>query len=405
MKTEKLAEDIHWVGAIDWDIREFHGLSTLKGGTYNSFLIIDEKTALIDAVKDTKIDVLLSNIAALIDPAKIDYVISNHAEPDHSGGLPRVMEIAGNASLVATPNGVKRLTAMYGQEWDFKAVRDGDELSLGKRNLKFIHAPLLHWPETMFTYERESRILFSCDAFGAHIATSERFTDEVGIHAVLAEAKKYYAFLVAPFRSNVLRALAKIDGLAIEAIAPSHGPVWRRDLNEIVDAYAGWANLDFEDKATVVYGSMWGNTAMMAAAVAEGVTDGGFKARVFNVQETLPSEIVAEIFDSRLVLMGSSTFVNGIYPPVEAFIPFMRVPRDRSKKVACFGSYGWSGGSVKKLNEILGDEGYAVMEPGLTIQFTPDGEGMEACFEFGRMAAAWSKDETEETGKAGSGSA
>lgn len=389
MNSEKLAEGIYWVGAIDWDIREFHGLSTLKGGTYNSYLIVDEKIVLIDAVKTTKIDVLLSNISGIVDPADIDYVISNHAEPDHSGGLARVMEIAKNARLVATPNGVRRLSEMYRLDWDILEAKDGDELAIGKRTLKFIHAPLLHWPETMFTYEGSSRILFSCDAFGAHIATSERFTDEVGVEKTLAFAKKYYAFLVAPFRKNVIKALDKTKELKIDVIAPSHGPVWRSDLDMITGAYQKWANRDFEDKATIIYGTMWGNTHKMAAAVAEGLADGGMKVRVYNVQLTLPSEIVDEIFDSRLVLIGSSTFVGGIYPPVEAFIPFMRVIRDKSKKVASFGSYGWSGGSIKKLDKLLEEEGYDVMEPGLALQFEPTADGLKECFEFGRRAAAW----------------
>ncbi|MEK7817971.1 MAG: FprA family A-type flavoprotein, partial [Actinomycetota bacterium] len=255
MNSEKLAEGIYWVGAIDWDIREFHGLSTLKGGTYNSYLIVDEKIVLIDAVKTTKIDVLLSNISGIVDPADIDYVISNHAEPDHSGGLARVMEIAKNARLVATPNGARRLSEMYRLDWDILEVKDGDELATGKRTLKFIHAPLLHWPETMFTYEGSSRILFSCDAFGAHIATSERFTDEVGVEETLAFAKKYYAFLVAPFRKNVLSALDKTKELKIDVIAPSHGPVWRSDLDKIINTYDKWASREFEDKATIVYGT------------------------------------------------------------------------------------------------------------------------------------------------------
>lgn len=389
MKPVKLAKDIYWVGAVDWDIREFHGLSTLKGGTYNSYLIVDEKIVLVDAVKDSKAEFLLSNIADVVDPAKIDFVVSNHSEPDHSGSLPRIMDTATNARLVATPNGAKRLKEMYRRDWDFMPVKDGDELPLGERTLKFIHAPLLHWPETMFTYEPLSRILFSCDAFGAHIATTERFTDEVGESEVLSYAKKYYAFLIAPFRRNVLTALEKIDGLAIDAIAPSHGPVWRRDLNLITGSYSKWANLEVEDKAVIVYGTMWGSTRRMAAAVAEGVADGGLKARVFDVQETLPSEIVDEILNCRLVLMGSSTFVSGIYPPVEAFIPFLRVIRDKSKKLGCFGSFGWSGGAVKRLNQVLKDEGYDVMEPGLAIQFTPTEEGMKQCYEFGKSAAKW----------------
>lgn len=392
MNKVKLAGGVYWVGALDWDVRKFHGLSTPQGSTYNSYLIVDEKIALIDAVHASQSEVAIKHITAIVDPLKIDYVISNHSEPDHTGNLPAIMKAAPRAKLLATKDGVKRLQHIYRSQWNFQAVADGEELSLGKRTLKFIYAPLLHWPETMFTYDAADKILFSCDAFGAHVATTERFADELGCSFVLPYTRKYYGFLVSAYRKAVIQALNKIKGLDIEIIAPSHGPIWRgEDINILLKSYLSWANLELEDKAVIIYGSMWQGTRRMAYAIAEGLRDGGLKARVYNVEETEPSDIVADSFIARLILIGSPTFESGIYPPVEAFIPFIRIPRDKKKKVGCFGSFGWGGGSVPKLINILKAEGYEVLEPGLVIRFFPDAQALEECYRFGLKAAKWAK--------------
>lgn len=392
MGAVKMAEGTWWVGAIDWDIRGFHGLSTPEGTTYNAYLVVDEKTALIDTAKADRSGMLLRHISEIIDPATIDYVISNHSEPDHSGALPKVMEVAKNARLLASKEGVKRLADIYRHDWNAQAVGDGDEISLGKVKLQFINAPLLHWPETMMTWCPERNVLFSCDPYGAHVATTERFADEIGVDRVLAYTRKYFAYLIAAYRSAMQKAMKKIGGFDIRMISPSHGPVWRGDgIDRLMKAYAGWTSLELEDKATVVYGSMWGGTMKMAQAIVDGLKDGGLEARAFNVELSDPSDVVAETFLSRVVVIGSPTFESGIYPPVESFIPWLRIPRDKSKQVAIFGSFGWSGGSARKLQDILSSEGYQVNDEPLALKFFPDEDGMRHCREFGLMIAEWAK--------------
>lgn len=388
MSAIELSKGIWWVGVVDWDLREFHGLAADRGSSYNAYLVVDEKVALIDAVRSDLTGALLDNIASVIDPSRIDYVISNHAEPDHSSGLPAVIEACG-APLLATPNGVKRLKEMYRRDWRFRPVADGEELPLGSRGLRFIHAPLLHWPETMFTHDAESSTLFSCDAFGAHLATTERFTDQLGVETVLEYTRQYYAFLVAPFRKSVLSALAKAGERPVSVIAPSHGPVWRQQADRVMAAYYDWASLRYEDRAVIIYASMWDSTRKMAYAIAEGVRQEGLEARVFDLERSVPSDIISACFLSRLTLLGSPTFVGGIYPPVEAFLAWLKVPRDYGRRMGCFGSYGWSSGAVKKLIAALGAEGYPVMEEGLALQFAPTDDGIRECVGFGRQAARW----------------
>lgn len=389
MSAIELSDGIWWVGAVDWELREFHGLTADRGSSYNAYLVVDEKVALIEAVRSDLTGVLLENVASVIDPARVDYIISNHAEPDHSSGLPEVIEACGGPPLLATPNGVKRLKEMYRRDWQFQPVGDGEELSLGGRSLKFIHAPLLHWPETMFTYDVCSATLFSCDAFGAHLATTERFTDQVGEETVLDYTRQYYAFLVAPFRKSVLSALSKASEVPVSVIAPSHGTVWRENTGLVTSAYYDWASLKYEDRAVIIYGSMWDSTRKMAHAIAEGVRQEGLEVRVFDVEKSVPSDIISACFLSRFTLLGSPTFVGGIYPPVAAFLPWLRVPRDNGRKMACFGSYGWSAGAVKKLIAALGADGYPVMEEGLALQFAPTTDGLAECVEYGRRAARW----------------
>ena len=389
MAPVELSEGIYWVGEIDWDIRDFHGLSTGLGSSYNAYLIVGEKTALIDTVSSGGASTLLRHVSEIIDPAKIDFVISNHSEPDHAGAIPEVMKLASNATLIASKDGVKRLGQMYADGWKTREVGDGDELSLGKHTLRFFNAPLLHWPETIFTYCVEARTLFSGDAFGSLIGGTQRFADEIGEDLVVPHTRKYYAFLFASFRKAVLQAMDKIDCLEIEKIAPAHGPVWRNGTGKVFGNIRKWANLELLDKATIVYGTMWGGTRTMVSAVADGLKAGGLECNAWNVKITDPSDIIDDILESRLVLVASPTFVSGIYPEVEAIVPYLRVPRDKTKKIAVFGSFGWSGGATRRLTEILRNEGYEVMDESLQERFFPGKGEQQECYEFGLAAARW----------------
>lgn len=395
MGAVNLAEGIWWVGAVDWEIKSFHGLSTPFGSSYNAYLVVGEKCALVDTVKADKAQVLLGHIKEIIDPARLDYIISNHAEPDHSGALPEVIAAAPGASLIASKEGAKRLNDMYRLDWQITPMGDGDEISLGGLSLNFINTPLLHWPETMMTWCPERRVLFSCDPFGAHMATTERFVDEVGTDYVLRYTRKYFAYLIAAYRSAMKQAFMKLKGLDTGMVCPSHGPVWRRELNRLMSSYASWSDLDLKDRATVIYGSMWGGTAHMAEAVADGLKQGGLETRAFNVDHSDPSDIIDEAFLSRVVVIGSPTFESGIYPPVEAIIPFLRIPRDKSKQMAVFGTFGWSGGAARKLHEILKAEGYQVNDEPLVLKFFPDEDGINHCREFGARIAEWARGQHE----------
>ncbi|MBE0429836.1 MAG: FprA family A-type flavoprotein [Thermoleophilia bacterium] len=399
MGAVKMAEGIWWVGAIDWELRGFHGLATPEGSTYNSYLVVGDKVALIDAVKTDAGATLLRNVSEIVDPARIDYVISNHSEPDHSGALAQVLEAAPDARLLASKEGVKRLGDMFPSQWEIEAVGDGDRISLGNLSLHFINTPLLHWPETMMTWCPERGVLFSCDPYGAHIATTERFADEVGIDYVLAYTRTYFAYLIAAYRSAMKKAASKTASLDIKMIAPSHGPIWRDGLKLLLEEYRRWIELELEDRATIIYGSMWGGTRKMAEAIAEGLKDGGLDVRAFNVELADPSDVIAESFLSRVVLIGSPTFESGVYPPVEAFIPWLRIPRDKSRQVAVFGSFGWSGGAARRLQDILRSEGYRVNDEPLTIRFFPDADAVGHCREYGRRIAEWSQGERGEEAK------
>jgi flavorubredoxin len=394
MGAVRISENIWWVGAVDWEIRDFHGLSTHEGSSYNSYLVVDDKVALIDAVRADKAETLRRHIAEVVDPAKIDYIISNHSEPDHSGALGDVMAWAPNARLLASKEGVKRLEDMFHQGWKTEAVGEDDEISLGKVNLRFLNTPLIHWPETMMSYCPEQKVLFSCDGFGAHMATTERFVDELDQERVFRQTRKYFAYLLAAYRSAIQKAMKKIEPLELDAIGPSHGPVWRGGgIKTLFGEVNRWAGLELEDRATIVYGSMWGGTAKMAAAVAEGLQAGGLETVAYNIQKSDPSDILSDSFLSRVVLLASPTFESGIFPPVEGFIPFLRIPRDKSKKLAVFGSFGWSGGSTRKLTDILTSEGYQVHAEPLTLKFFPGEDGIAQCLEFGRRVAEWSRQE------------
>jgi len=385
MNPVKIAKDVYWVGAIDWGLREFHGLRTPQGTTYNAYLIVDEKITLIDSVDKRFSDEMVDGIRKIVNPAEISYIVSNHAETDHSGSIPEIIELAKNARVIATQDGSKRLEAIFRAGWDCMTVKDFEELSIGKRKLRFIHAPMLHWPETMFTYLVEEEILFTCDAFGAHLATSKRFEDEV--EDPIPHAKKYYAFLVSPFSKNVQKAIEKVRGLEIKIIAPSHGPIWRRNLERLLGNYSEWTSGKCYDKAVIVFATMYGNTEKMARAISDGLTSEGIDVKLYDLNSADWSQIVMDIFDSKAVAIGTPTFVGGVYPIVESFLPFLSIPRPKGKMCVVFGSYGWAGTAAGKLATMLENRGLRVVGSPLEIQFSPDKEGRERCVKLGRELA------------------
>lgn len=354
MIATKIKDGVYWVGVIDWELRSFHGYTTDRGTTYNAYLILDEKVTLVDNVKVGFTDELVKRISSVIDPSKIEIIISNHGEPDHSGSLKDILKLAPNAKVYsASPNGVKILKAQYGEDLPLVPVKSGDTLSIGKRTLKFVHAPMVHWPDNMVTYCEEDKILYSNDIFGQHLATSKRFDGEVDLDLCINEARKYYANIVLPYTKQAHKINTVAAGLEIEMIATSHGVIWRDHIPEIMKLYDEMTNSKKRDKAIVVYDSMWGSTAKMAKAISEGFIEAGVEVIVYNITDTPASDIITEVMDSKYIAVGSPTFNNTILPDMAAFLCYLKGLAPVGLKYISFGSYGWGGQSTQIIKDDL----------------------------------------------------
>ncbi|MBN2487982.1 MAG: FprA family A-type flavoprotein [Methanosarcinaceae archaeon] len=392
-KPVELAKGVYWLGVIDWNLRDFHGFATPGGGTYNSYLIVDDKIALIDTVKAQFAGELIKSIKTLIDPSKIDYVIENHVEMDHSSSLPAIMRIAPQARVFATKHGKAGICNYYKavgcDEWDFEVVETGSELSLGNRTLMFIETIMLHWPDSMHTYLKEDRILFSNDAFGQHIATSHRFNDKVG--DVMDDAATYYANILMPFGSQVLAYVDKVKelGIEIDMIAPSHGIIWRQNPEQIINAYVRWASGETVPKVLVIYDTMWGSTERMAKEILHGVMSKDVDVKLLNLRKNDWSMIIKEILEAPVIAVGSPTVNNGMFFPVGGFLTYLKGLRPKGKKAVAFGSFGWGGGAVKAVEKEMESAGFEIIEPGLQVKFRPDEDELESCRKLGiRIADA-----------------
>ncbi len=386
MRTTELAKGIYWVGAIDWDVRDFHGYSTYKGTTYNAFLIIDEKITLFDTVKRSHMDDLLRHIRAIIDPAKIDYLVVNHVEMDHSGSLPEMMEIIKPEKLICSPMGYKAIVGHFHREdWPYEIVKSGDEISMGQRTIQFLETRMLHWPDSMFSFIKEDGILFSSDAFGQHYATSERFDDEVALSDVMHESAKYYANILCPY-SPLIRKLLKTVGemnLDIKMIAPDHGVIWRSHMASIIKAYDDWSQNKSDKKALVIYDTMWHSTEKMAKSVAAGLEEAGVSTSMVNLKVHHRSDVMTQVLGAKAVILGSSTLNNGLLPRMAGFLMYMRGLKPTNKFGASFGSFGWSGEAVSLMNSALLEMKIEVIEEGLRLKYVPDAAHLEDCRQMG----------------------
>lgn len=389
MKPIEITEGIYWLGVIDWNVRDFHGYSTYQGTTYNSYLIMDEKITLIDAVKKEFADELLSNISQIVDPKKIDYVISNHTEMDHSGGLPRVMhKIGEDKPLYCSKMGQKNLSKHFPQKWNFQPVENGGELSLGNRTLTFLETRMLHWPDSMFTYVKEDRLLFSSDAFGQHYAGLERFDDQMG-DAIMPHAKKYFANILLLYAPLILKLVEKVTemGLAIDMICPDHGILWRKDPSKIINAYVEWSTQKPKRKAIVVYDTMWHSTEAMGEAIVNALGEEGVDARLMHLRNCHRSDVMTEVLDAGAIIVGSPTLNNGLFPTVGDFLTYMKGLKPLNKLGAAFGSYGWSGEAAKLVTKELEEMKFDIIDPGVRIQYVPDDKSLDACRELAKKIA------------------
>lgn len=375
MNKTELRPGIYYVGVVDWNLRNFHGYSIHKGTTYNAYLIVDEKVALIDTVKAPFAQELLDRISEIIDPAEIDYLISNHVEMDHSGAVPAVMKAAPKATLVTSdPNGLKGLKAHYGTDFNFQQVKAGDILSLGSRSLTFVSTPMLHWPDNMVTYCPEEKILFSNDAFGQHYTSSKHFDDEVDLAKVMEDAKGYYANILMPFGTQAKKALAIVEGLEIEMIAPSHGIIWRSHVKDIIETYQLYCEGVTEDTALVIYDSMWHSTESIAHSITEGFTKRGTKVHLLDLKENDLSDVITEVLTARYLVVGSPTLNNNILPNVAALLSYLKGLQPKGKKGFAFGSYGWGGQSIGIVNQALEELGVEIILDPIRINYIPSKE-------------------------------
>jgi len=386
--------NIHWVGKIDWELRRFHGYeySTWRGSTYNSYLVKEEKVALIDTVWAPFAAEFVDNLRQVIDLEKIDYIIANHAEIDHSGALPELMRLIPDKPVFCTRNGVKSLRGHFHQDWNFKEVKTGDRLSLGNgKELVFIEAPMLHWPDSMFCYLTGDDVLFSNDAFGQHYASEHMFNDLVDQEELWRECLKYYANILTPFSSAVTKKINEFLALnlPLTMICTSHGVIWRDNPAQIVEQYAKWANHYLENQITIIYDTMWNGTRRMAENIAAGIGEADQKVTVklFNSAKTDKNDIIAEIFKSKGIVLGSPTINRSILTSVAAIMEEIRGLAFKGKKAAAFGCYGWSGESTKIIAKGLGDAGFALVDEGLKCLWNPDQDAVTQCVAYGRKIA------------------
>ena len=385
MRPVEIAKGIYNVGVIDWNIRDFHGYSTYNGTTYNAFLIVDEKVVLIDTVKKEFSDELLNNISSIIDPKKIDFVVSNHAEMDHSGCLPKVMHIIGKDKPVyCSKMGAKNLAAHFQQKLNYQVVDKDLKINIGSRTLSFMETRMLHWPDSMFTYLPEDKILFSSDAFGQHYAGHENFDDELG-KAVVKHAKKYFANILLPYSSRVGKLIKSVveSGLEIDMICPDHGILWRDNPGLIIDEYVNWSTQAPTKKAVILYDTMWQSTELMANAIAEGINSTGVNATPMHVRKWHRSDIMTEVLEAKAIIIGSPTLNNGLYPTLSDVITYLKGLKPLNKSGAAFGSYGWSGEAVKIINKEFAEMDIELINDGLRVQYVPDGELLKECRDYG----------------------
>jgi anaerobic nitric oxide reductase flavorubredoxin len=385
-----ITDKVRWVGKIDWELRTFHGeeYSTHRGSSYNSYLIQDQKTVLIDTVWEPFATEYVENLKKQIDLQQIDYIIAHHAEIDHSGALPELMREIPDTPIYCTATGAKILKGHYHQDWNFVPFKTGDTLDIGSSQLIFVEAKMLHWPDSSFTYMTGDNILFSNDAFGQHYASELMYNDLVDQAELYQECIKYYANILTPFSPLVTKKIQEVLSLdlPVNMIAPSHGVIWRDNPAQIINKYLEWADNYQENQITIVYDTMWNGTKKMAEAIAEGISaaDSSVAVKLFNVGRSDKNDVLTEVFKSKAFLVGSSTINRGILSGAASILEMIAGLGFKNKKAGAFGSYGWSGESVKIIEARLKDAKLEVIEPGLKVLWNPDTESYSQCVEFGK---------------------
>ena len=388
--SKRVTDKVTWVGKIDWELKKFHGdeLSTMEGSSYNSYLIRDKKTVLIDTVWGPYDTEFVNRLKEEIDLKEIDYIVMNHNESDHSGTLPALMREIPDTPIYCTKKGESILRGLYHQDWNYVNVKTGDELEIGDSKLVFVEASMLHWPDTMMTYMTGDNILFSNDVFGQHYASEMLYDDMDDISKLLHEAEKYYTNIITPFSTFVTKKLAEVQGmnLKIDLVAPSHGIIWRENIGLIMDLYAKWANNYQEDQITLIHDTMWQSTRKMAEAIAEGIHQASPNTtiKILNAVKNDKNDILVEVFKSKAILVGSPTINNGFSYAIAGILEMIKGLKFKNKKAASFGSYGWSGEAAKQIKEFLEESKFAIVNDGIRVNWAPDQETIEQLREYGR---------------------
>ena len=387
MKPVEIKKDIWWVGAVDWDLRDFHGYETEKGSTYNAYLVKGtNKTVLFDTVKVEFAGQLISNIKEIIEPEKIDYIVSNHAEMDHTGALPEIIELVKPEKLICSKKGRDTLRAHFHRDdWPFEIADPNTALDLGGRTVQFIGSPMLHWPESMTSYIPEEGMLISNDIFGQHYASSKRFADEVEQGELFWQASKYYANIFLPLSPGMRKFLDKLEKQCpkLDILAVDHGLIWRNDVSAIVEKYRFWSNQETTNKAVVVYDTMWGSTAKMARAIADGLMSDDISVRLFDLHHNHRSDIMTEALEARAILLGSPVLNGNILPKMAALVTYMKGLSPANKIGAAFASYGWNDVATKQLNAAMEEMKFEIVDPGVGVQYVPTDEDLKKCFDLG----------------------
>jgi len=393
MKSVPVSDGIHWVGAIDWNLRDFHGYETPRGTTYNAYVVVGaDKIALIDTVKTPFVPELLERVADVVPLGKIDYIVVNHVEPDHNSGLRAVMEAIPQAKVVASSGGVRGITGYHGKDVSEKvsAVGADDVIDLGGKTLRFMPMPMVHWPDSMFTYCAESGTLMPNDAFGQHLASSSRFADEVGLELAVHELTDYYANILQPVGATVAKAVTKVieAGWICDVIAPSHGVIWRHDsVPTVIDAYDRLTSGETEDKLVIAYSTMWGSTDIIAREIADGAARAGVTVGLFDIAVTPLAQITTELLDSRALLLGSPTLHHQMHHRTATYVQYISGLQPKNKLAGVFGSFGWSSGATKQMRARLEEIGFELAEPDFTVKYKPMGDDIEAAQAYGATFA------------------
>ena len=381
----RLTDRVYWVGAIDWELRDFHGYRTGRGTTYNAYLVMADKVLLVDTVKRPFLDEMMARIASVVEPSRIQCLVSNHSEMDHSGSIPEVIRAVKPEAVYASTNGVKALREHFHLDADLTAVSDGERITLGDLNVTCLETRMLHWPDSMVTYVEEEKVLFSQDGFGMHLASSERFDDQLPADVLEQEAAKYFANILLPFSGLVTKLLERLASLNldVELLCPDHGPVWRKDIAGIIERWGRWARQEPGRKAVVVYDTMWQSTALMARAIGEGIAATGASAKLMPLSAAHRSDVATELLDAGALVVGSPTMNNQLFPTVADCMTYLKGLKPKGLVGAAFGSYGWSGEAVRYLEQTLDEIKIERVADSVKAKYVPTQEDLAQCRRLG----------------------